>query len=368
MTRTEREQADRQVQTVCLLILALLAVGGALYLLRPVLVPFVLAVFFTYCLSAVIDLLMRRLRMPRWPAILVTGVLGIVILVLFGLLVSNAVARILQNIDTYEEQLRELTHQLTQALPMPLKSSINVDDLFTLPDSVRRSLLPAILGELTDQVSRAGLVVIFVIFLLLGRKGPTPRVGLLGEIEERVMRFVSRIVFLSAGTGLLVWLSLQLLGVKFAMVFGVLAFLLNFIPNVGSAIATVLPVPVILLSPELSVSTKILALVIPAAIQAVGGVIQPKVLGGSLDLHPVALLMALIFFSMIWGPAGAFLAAPTTAVIKIILERYAATRALASVLAGNLEPLSRQVVRGTAVKPAVRALNRGPAGLGGRRS
>jgi AI-2 transport protein TqsA len=119
-------------------------------------------------------------------------------------------------------------------------------------------------------------------------------------------------------------------------VFGFLAFLLNFIPTIGAVVATLLPVPVIVLSPDLSVATQVLAVAIPAAIQAViGSFIQPKVLGRSFGLHPVSILLALIFFGMIWGLVGAFLATPITAVIKIVLERIPATRFVAALLAGT---------------------------------
>jgi AI-2 transport protein TqsA len=120
--------------------------------------------------------------------------------------------------------------------------------------------------------------------------------------------------------------------------FGFLAFLLNFIPTVGSIIATLLPLPVVLLSPELSVTTKILALAVPAALQIVlGNAIQPKVLGNALDLHPIVILISLIFWSMIWGVAGAFLATPMTAVLRIVLERIPATKPLSEILAGRLD-------------------------------
>jgi AI-2 transport protein TqsA len=206
---------------------------------------------------------------------------------------------------------------------------------------VRDRIISTVVGEVTDQVSLAGLVILLTVFILLGRRARgAPPGGLLGEIEAKVKLFLSRMVLLSALTGLLFGLSLWFLAVRFALVFGVLAFLLNFIPNIGSLIATALPVPVILLSPDLSVTGKVLALAIPTGIQVAIGVVQPKVLGDSLNLHAVAVLMALLFFGMIWGAVGAFLAAPLTAVIKIILEKHPATRPLAAVLEGNLEAIS----------------------------
>jgi AI-2 transport protein TqsA len=129
--------------------------------------------------------------------------------------------------------------------------------------------------------------------------------------------------------------------VEFAWVFALLAFLLNFVPSVGAIIASLLPLPVILLSPEMSLTAKLLAFAIPAAIQfVIGSFVQPRVQGHALDLHPVVIVLALIFFGMIWGLMGAFLATPITAVVRIIFARIPITRPLADMLAGNLDVLS----------------------------
>jgi AI-2 transport protein TqsA len=163
-------------------------------------------------------------------------------------------------------------------------------------------------------------------------------IGVLREIEDRVQRYITQMVVLSAISGILVSVTLAVCGVKFAVMFGFLAFLLNFIPTVGSIIATLLPLPVILLSPELGPTAKVLALAIPAAFQIyLGNSVQPRWLGNALDLHPIVVLISLIFWGMIWGLPGAFLATPMTAVLRIILEKIPATRPIAELLAGRIE-------------------------------
>jgi AI-2 transport protein TqsA len=109
-------------------------------------------------------------------------------------------------------------------------------------------------------------------------------------------------------------------------------------------IATLVPMPVVLLSTEMSPTAKALALLIPAAIEFVmGNVVQTKLLGHSLTLHPVAVLAGLIFFGMIWDIPGAFLATPMMVVIKIIFEKISATRPLARLLAGDLNGFGNDV-------------------------
>jgi AI-2 transport protein TqsA len=346
MLELDRDRADRQVRTVCLLILAVVALGAALHYLKPVLVPFLLAVFFTHCLTPVIDFQVRYLRVPRLLAILGAAILGLAILGLCGLIVAASIGEIAENFDAYRSVFTKFMENSAQTMHLE-RLGIHRDQdtgryLSISEDSIK-DMLSSVLAGGWDLVSSGVLVVIFMIFILLGRKGDLPRSpGLLDDIEQSVRRYTLLMVALSALTGVLIWFTLFLLNVPFAFLFGFLAFLLNFIPNVGSIVATLLPVPVILLSPDLSITAQVLALTLPAAIQAVlATLVQPRVLGRFLDLHPVVVLMALIFFGMIWGISGAFLAAPITAVIKIILERIPTTRPLAALLAGNLEILSR---------------------------
>lgn len=118
--------------------------------------------------------------------------------------------------------------------------------------------------------------------------------------------------------------------------FGLLTFLLNFIPTIGSIIATLLPLPIVLLQFDSPVKW-LAVLLIPAAIQGVvGNFIEPKLFSDSLDLHPASILLALTFWGIIWGPVGMFLAVPILVVMKIAMARIPATRPFAELLAGRL--------------------------------
>jgi AI-2 transport protein TqsA len=345
MTRTERDQADRRLWTACLLILTTIAIGVALYLLRPVLLPFVLALFFTYCLTPVIELQMRYLGIPRGVALVGTGILGLLLLALFVLLVATTAASIADNFGRYQDEFTRVTEKIIGALSLDKvdpHADVDIRRTLSVPKEDVHGLISSLVGEVTAIISNGVLVLIFMIFILLGRQaGPRHPTGLLGEVETRVKRYVVRMVLFSILTGVLVGLTLAVLGVEYAWVFGFLAFLLNFIPNVGAIIATLLPLPVVLLSPDLSLTAQVLAVAVPGTLQFLIGIVQPKVMGGSLGLHPVTVLMALIFFGMIWGIVGAFLATPITAALKIVLERIPATRPLAALMEGNLEMLSR---------------------------
>ena len=335
--RVEQARADLHVQTVCLLILAFVAAGVALFWLKPVLVPFVLALFFAACLKPVINLQQRYLRAPQPVAVVGAIILAMALIALIGIPLSVSINTMR---PTFEQRFDQFLQKTAQVLP--LERFGFSPPSFKVPDQATSWLFSTIreaVGEVTGVASATILVIIFALFILLGRRiGPRGNSGVLAEIEIRVQRYISQMVLLSAVTGIVVGSALWVLGVQFAAVFGFLAFLLNFIPTIGSIVATLLPLPIILLSPHMGPGEKIMALAIPAAMQIyLGNAVQPRVLGNALDLHPIVVLISLIFWTMIWGLPGAFLATPMTAVLRIVLEKVPATRPLAALLAGRLD-------------------------------
>ena len=182
------------------------------------------------------------------------------------------------------------------------------------------------------------LVLIFLIYLLIGRNPNQFRTGFYAEIDTKVRSYIVIKFITSATTGVLTWIILSLFGLDLALVFGVMAFLLNFIPSIGSAIAVLLPLPVALVQFDSGLAI-VMIVVLPAAVQfSVGNVIEPLVMGEGLDLHPVVILMALVFWGLLWGVVGMLLAAPMTAVLRIVLGRLELTRPVAELLAGRLPP------------------------------
>jgi AI-2 transport protein TqsA len=333
---------NRRVQTICLLILTLIALGVTMALLRPVLVPFVLALFFAECLEPAIKVQMRQLHFPRILAVTIASVLGLSLLIGVGFLIKASVATMNDSLPDYRQQLDTSTQKLLSSRPLHWLG-VNPETRI-LPADKTIEFFSGVLDVTRNIISDSAAVLLLLAFLLFGRRRATPlSQGIITEIESRVQSYISLTVFISLLTGVLVGSTLAILNVPFAVLFGFLAFLLNFIPNLGAVIATVLPLPIVFLSP-MPIPAKLLAIILPAAIQVIiGSLVQPKMLGSSLQLHPVVLLLALLFFAMIWGIPGAFLATPLTAVIKIIFEKIPATHALAAVLAGNLDPLLKPI-------------------------
>ena len=123
---------------------------------------------------------------------------------------------------------------------------------------------------------------------------------------------------------------------ELAFIFGTLTFILNFIPVIGSVIAVLLPLPIAVLQfPEL---TQILIIILlPSVVHIIiGNILEPKIFGEAFGLHPITIILSLIFWGMIWGIIGVLLAAPITAIIKITFERFETTKQIARLLEGKI--------------------------------
>ena len=366
MMNTSARPSDRRVQTACLLILTLIAVGTALAQLKDVVVPFVLALFFSQCLTPMIDFLMRRLGWPQMVAVSVAALVGVAMVAGVGALLASSVSG-MQNSTGYQNQFEQLKENVLSsrvAIWLGVKPGGTSSLILEALQGKSVDLFTVVAGLIANILKNTATVLILMAFLLFGRRrGKRSRSGILNEIEERVQRYISLTVFISILTGVLVGSTLSILHVQFAAGFGFLAFLLNFIPNLGAVVATLLPIPFAFLDPSHTIVHGVLAIAIPAAIQVgIGSFVQPRMMGQSLELHPVVLLLSLLFFTMIWGLGGAFLATPLTAVIKIIFEKIPAMRPLAAAFAGNLDPLAAMVEsssRDTTVTTPMSCLNCG---------
>ncbi len=318
-----------------LMILAVVALAGALVFTRDVMIPFVLAIFIATVVSPVVDFQVVRWRMPSWIAITSTLLLVLAIMALLGVVLIVAVQTIVQVAGEYSEQVVELAKRLLAELNA---RHIQVDQARISGELESR--LPGIItqaaGTVSALLSSGFLIVIFVVFLLVGRNPHERRIGIYAEIEATIRGYIATKTAISAVAGVLVWLILWSLGLRMALLFGLLAFLLNYIPNIGSIIATVLPIPIA--ATQFNDPWHVLAVVsLPGVVHiTIGNFIEPRLMGRGLELHPVTVLLALAFWGLLWGVIGMVLAVPIVATLRIVLSRFATTRSLGNLLAGRL--------------------------------
>lgn len=336
--------AFERIRTVSLVLLATGAACAGLYWFSTALIPFVIAALFHFSLAPLISWQRRKFKFPRWLAITTTALLGLLVFAAMWTLVIASVSQIANNYEVYQERLVELADRAIQWVPLQsvgMSENELRDAIAELPSTAARTMLPGTVGTVMSLLSQGTLVFLFLLFMLAGKGAlPGKEPDLLDEVEAGIQKYVVTKFFLSALTGILTWAILAVLGIEFAMVFGVLAFMLNFIPNVGSTIASLLPIPVVLLG-DYSIVTSLLAIALPAGTQfTIGNIVEPKVMGDSLNLHPAVVLLALVLFGVLWGIPGMFLATPLTGIIKIVCEKREFTLPLARLLEGDLSVLN----------------------------
>ncbi|MCF8243283.1 MAG: AI-2E family transporter [Melioribacteraceae bacterium] len=139
-------------------------------------------------------------------------------------------------------------------------------------------------------------------------------------ITEQIQRYIATKFLISLTTGVLVGIVLWIFGVDFVIVWAFLTTMLNFIPNIGSAIAVILPTLMTLVQFESFGYTLLIGGIIAVIQNVIGNIIEPKIFGDRLGLNPIVILISLLVWGYIWGIVGMFLSVPLTAVIKIIIS------------------------------------------------
>lgn len=202
----------------------------------------------------------------------------------------------------------------------------------------------------TGLAADSVLIVIYVGFLLLEQGNFNAKLSalvgneareksvrrIIARIRKDVQKYISIKMFTSMLTGILSYLVLRTLGVDFPEVWGVLIFLLNFIPTVGSIIATIFPATIALAQSTDGVALSLMVLVSIGALQVcIGNIMEPRLMGTSLNLSPVVILFNLALWGYIWGVAGMFLCVPFLIITTIVLSHFPRTRPVAILLSSN---------------------------------
>lgn len=322
----------------------LFVAGVVLKLARPVLVPFVLAVFLSYIVDPALAFLCRRCRFPKFSALLVVLALMFVLLYLLGVLVYSSGKAFVAELPKYQERISDLAGLLRTGVgPLRIDLASVVESLDI--GQVGAFILKAI-GPFVGLLGKLLLVFLFLVFILAGRgragaklakvldEGQAGRVGgMIGAINGQVRKYIVIKTAVSLANGLIVWIALALFGVDFAALFGLLAFLLNFIPNIGSTIVAAICAAFAFFQFG-TFWTPFWVLVIIVGLDAVlGNVVEPRVMGKGLGLSPLLVFFSLLFWGWLWGIPGMILSVPLIAVIRIVCQNVPALRP-AAVLMG----------------------------------
>jgi predicted PurR-regulated permease PerM len=317
---------------VLLGVLVVIALGGVLYVLRGIILPFLVAIFLAQLLDPVIRAL-TRLRLPHALATALALLTMSILLVLTGILLYAGALSFAKGFPTYEPKLRKLVDLLVSSVQFAPQEWRLADLGAQLAGT---SVANAVLSSLGSFVAFAGdllLIFIFMVFLLVGQRHMPTRIRRAFEVDraQRINDVVERITqqmqtylgakaLISFVTGILVHLFLVLFDIDFAILWAVLAFMLNFIPSVGSSLAAVPPILIALLKFDSPMPAVWVAVCLTVINVTLGGLIEPRLMGQRLNLSPLLVIMSLLFWGWLWGITGMALAVPIMVSLKIICE------------------------------------------------
>ncbi|EGT5657328.1 AI-2E family transporter [Citrobacter braakii] len=306
-----------------------------------IIVPFILALFIAVVLNPVVQR-MVKLRIPR---VIAVSLLIIIIVMLMVLLLAY--------LGTSLNELARTLPQYRSSLVIPLKNlepwlqragiGVSVDELVKYIDpNAAMTLVTNLLAQLSNAMSSIFLLLLTVVFMLLEvpqlpnklkqmMSRPIEGMAAIQRAIDSVSHYLVLKTAISIVTGLVAWGMLAALDVRFAFVWGLLAFALNYIPNIGSVLAAIPPIAQVLVFSGLYDALVVFAgyLVINLVF---GNILEPRIMGRGLGLSTLVVFLSLIFWGWLLGPVGMLLSVPLTIIVKIALEQTNGGQSIAVLL------------------------------------
>ncbi len=340
-----------------LTIIAVLAAGYFLKAASSILVPMVLSIFLAFLLAPLFTLA-QKLRIPYSLTLIIILAIILIFSTLIGAVIIYSFQTFRVQLPSYVSKLSSIYSKFMDYISRELKYEGNLS-LFDLDEGLG-SFLGQVLSEGTSIFSSSFLVLLYLVFILLERKyfpikiqnifkgGHRKRVVIIMEhINRDIGKYVRIKTFISVSTGILIWITLAIIGQDFALVWGVLAVFFNFIPTIGSILIVILITLMSLVQfyPE-SLGMVILVGASMTTIQMIlGNIIDPRLQGARLNLSPLLIIFSLMIWGWLWGILGMFLAVPLTVAIKIICVNIPALRPIGILMGTGKEKTRGLLIR-----------------------
>ncbi|MBV9786484.1 MAG: AI-2E family transporter [Acidisphaera sp.] len=353
---------------------------SALYFGRQVLVPITLAILLSFVLAPLVELL-RRLRLPRVPSVILAVVLALGIILSLAGLIGSQIASLAQDVPLYQSTIerkldtvrgftvgrmsdlvgslgRALQHDGAAPRPASPAATPGPPEPKPVPVELRQptptplEMAERILSPVVDPLATAGIVFIVAIFILLQQEDLRDRLirlfgssdlhrttAAMDDAARRLSKYFLTQLALNTSFGVIIGLGLMVIGVPSPVLWGILAGLMRFVPYVGSFISGVLPVALAAaVDPGWSTALWTAALFLVSE-TLMGQAVEPLVYGHSTGLSPVAVVIAAVFWTWLWGSIGLILSTPLT-VCLVVLGRHIERLEFLDVLFGDRPALT----------------------------
>jgi AI-2 transport protein TqsA len=319
--------------------------------LRQIFIPFCIALLLYFMLNDMVHQL-ERWKIPK--ALSLIGVLLVIFvcLYLFGLLFFTGVSSFIDNFPAYSEKISGMIKNMMVHLKLPIidvqKYMTHIDWDKTFNPGQVTALVSGTMGSFTSFIGDLLLVLLLLMFML-GEKVPmavriarslSPERGkeltsIVCSIDKRVQHYLFIKTLISLATAALAALILIVGRVDFIIFSALLVFFLNYIPTFGSLISTIFPIVITFIKYGFCLRLILVAAGLMVMQFIMGNVLEPQIMGKSMNLSPIVILLSLIFWGWMWGVVGMFLAVPITSALKIIFESIPAFQPLAAAMSGE---------------------------------
>ncbi|GAA5188800.1 AI-2E family transporter [Ferrimonas gelatinilytica] len=349
-------QASVALQTT-LMLASLVVIFAGIKAASAIVVPFLLALFIAIICSPLVRMLMR-IRFPRGLAIITVILLVLLFGLWLGSVVGSSIADFRSQLPNYREQLTEQFRVVVDFLAQ-FNVNLSIEQLRNQFDPSRAmSLATDILSGVGNLLANTLLILLAVVFMLFEASGinlklhyalddPDMRLNQIDRFLESVNRYLAIKTLVSLITGVFCGFGLYLIGVDYFMLWGLVAFLLNYIPNIGSIIAAIPAVAVAFIQFGFGAAAASAGIYVVANM-VMGNVVEPRLMGRSLGLSTLVVFLSLIFWGWLLGSVGMLLSVPLTMIVKIGLESSQGGRWLAALLEGELQPMTSKAAEDNA--------------------
>lgn len=353
---------QRTPGTFALIVIATLLVAVGLYLMRPVVLPLILAIFFS-ALARPLQLKLQRF-LPSWAALGLTVLVSAAILVALPLVFAANLQTVIAKLPAYGPRLQEIIADVIGVLKNAGLDVAALDLQSQQTTDVIINVITSSAAGIVDFLGQVVLVIFLMVFLLAEANilkdklaialKPTNHATVMASfasMQDRIQSYVQTKTLFSAlnagAAGIFTWI----LGIDFAVIWALLTFILYYIPTFGTLIATFPPVLLALIQFE-SPTTAIVCLIgLIVIFNLLGNVVEPRFLGKTLSLSPLVVFVSLIFWGWFFDVVGFVLSVPLTVALGIICEHIPSLRPIAVLIADKprrppeIEPVAGESAR-----------------------
>ncbi len=339
-----------------LIVLVIPVVVIVLKTLKAIFIPLILAAFLAFMFAPLTSYLKRK-KIPMWLILTITLVIIAITFWLVSMILYTATNSIVTGLPKYQLRFEKFLNQgygqweafakkldiASQNIPL-----LDIQQLFSGGSLSIPKIITGTMTGLMDSMWNIFLILVFLIFILLeadklgmrlkkvlSSKSKEQTADTISRVEKQIQNYLTVKTIISLVTALVGMGFMLLYGVDFVLVCGILLFVLNFIPNIGSIIASAIPIIICFLQGGFDARLLFFSLFIIATQMFFGNILEPRLQGNRLNLTPIMVLISLIFWGWLWGIVGMLICVPLTSAINIILKQVDPENVISAIISSE---------------------------------